>query len=477
LKETGSAKPKDIRPRTVVLGAGTCGLAAGWELTRNGYPVTVLEKKADIGGLTGRTIINNNIYEYGTHVFHTDNQTLKSELCDLMGSYLFEFDRGSRLYIKFFNKYFRYPLNGADFIKGLPFHLLIHCGFDFIIYSFLDIFKKDKYANGEEVLVYKFGRRLYEIFFRDYSAKQWGRPLTELDAEFVKTRITRGDIFKFVKDLLEKTKLLKKIKSHPLTESVIGKLYYTEDGIYGIPDRLRNYIKSNGGEVKCQCEVEAIVPCGEKVRIMYKTPEGVKQIEADQLISSIPLPVFIKCFSNVPAEVKAAAERLHFRALIVLGLLVNKRPVTNAICFYFQDKVYNRLAEPTNHGLRTASENTSILLLELACDLGDKVWDFDDDLAESMIQDLIKEKFIERKDIIEYHKLKISHAYPVYHVGYQDDLKKVLDYVHQFDNIQSVGRQGQFSYVNIHKTMQMGMKASENIIRRNTPEVKHGTCT
>jgi len=454
------------KPVTVVLGAGTCGLAAGWELCRNGFPATILEKKSEIGGLTGRRIINDNSYEYGTHVFHTDNQKLKKDLCALMGSYMFEFDRGSRLYIKFFNKYFRYPLNGADFIRGLPFHLLIHCVFDFIIYSFLDLFKKDKYANGEEVLKYKFGNKLYTIFFRDYSAKQWGKPLRDLDAEFVKERIPRSDVLKVVKDLTERLGFEKKIKNHALTEKVIGKLHYTKDGIYGIPDQLNKYIVSHGGEVCCGSEITQITPQDESVRIRYKTGEGEHEIEANSLISSIPLPILIGYLPSVPAHVKEAAGRLKYRALVVLGLLVNKRPVTDAICFYFQNKVFNRMAEPTNHGLKTVSDKHSILLLELTCEYGDKVWQFSDDLVESMIEDLTKEDFIDRKDILEAHKLKINHAYPVYHIGYKDDIKVVLDYISRYNNIQSVGRQGQFSYVNIHKTMQMGMEASKTIIKQ-----------
>lgn len=40
------------------IGAGFCGLAAGYELSRHGIRVTVLEKDEEIGGLAGSFLIN-----------------------------------------------------------------------------------------------------------------------------------------------------------------------------------------------------------------------------------------------------------------------------------------------------------------------------------------------------------------------------------------------------------------------------------
>jgi len=447
----------------VVLGAGSCGLSAGWKLAQNGCRVSILENEADIGGLTGRMMYGNNIYEYGTHVFHTDSRELKKDLKNLLGPYMFEFERGSRLYIKFQDKYFRYPLNSMDFIQGLPLGLLAVCAYDFLKYNLMDQFKKE-YSNAEEILTYKFGKKLYEIFFKDYTAKQWGLSPTEIDVDLVRQRITRGDVFRVVKEFIEKLGLGPHFNSHPQTERSIGQLYYTEDGIWGICCGIAQFIKANNGKILLNTRPIRIVNNVDKIFVEYESNGGTDIIEADHVISSIPLPVFIEILSDVPWEIRQAARRLRYRAMVVLGMLIDKKQVTEAICFYFRDKVYNRLAEPTNHGLRVSPSGKSILLAELACNFGDDVWDFSDELAEEIINDIVSEGLLDYKNVLEMHKLRYRYAYPIYHAGYKKDVVRVLDYLEGVSNVQSVGRQGAFNYVNMHVTMQMGIESARAII-------------
>lgn len=67
----------EIKPRTIVIGAGFTGLAAARDLARAGHDVTVLEKDANVGGLAGGFDVgSNNLEKFYHHWFLTDKHIM-----------------------------------------------------------------------------------------------------------------------------------------------------------------------------------------------------------------------------------------------------------------------------------------------------------------------------------------------------------------------------------------------------------------
>ena len=54
--------------------------------------------------------------------------------------------------------------------------------------------------------------------------------------------------------------------------------------------------------------------------------------------------------------------------------------------------------------------------------------------------------------------------YPVYHIGYRDDLIKLKKYLGVFSNLQIAGRNGIFRYNNMDHSIEMGLYAAWNIL-------------
>ena len=52
----------------------------------------------------------------------------------------------------------------------------------------------------------RFGRRLYEIFFKNYTEKVWGMKCSEIGADWAAQRIKNLDLNKLVKDMFIGTK-------------------------------------------------------------------------------------------------------------------------------------------------------------------------------------------------------------------------------------------------------------------------------
>ena len=59
-------------------------------------------------------------------------------------------------------------------------------------------------------------------------------------------------------------------------------------------------------------------------------------------------------------------------------------------------------------------------------------------------------------------------GYPVFALGFEPHLARVLDWVKSIPNLQSAGRQGAFQYPNMHKAMRMGAAAAGAVMEVET---------
>lgn len=456
-----------MKKTNIVLGAGAAGLAAAWQLTDKGKAVHVLERKELVGGLISYYEKAGNIYEYGSHVFHTDNEELRTRVKNLMGSNILEFDRAGRLQIKFLDKYYRYPLNGIDILINLPFKVSLKCVISmFVSMVKWKLFKKEP-ANSADVLKKHFGNTLYDIFFKEYTHKFWGMPCEELDKAFALERIPRSDVLKIVHDLFEKLGIGKMFSGHHLTERAIGKLYYCKNGINELTNTIAQHVIKHNGSIETNVEIKKIyIENNKAVKVEYISNDEIKYKEVENIISTIPINYLIELITPAPdIDVLTSARRLKYLPLTVCGLLVSRKPVRDAILTYFRNSIYNRLSEPTTHGLETIPVNNSIILAEMT-DYSIQLAGLktDDDITQKVIEDLVNEGLITKEEILDTCVYRYKEAYPIYHVGFREDLKIIEKYINSLENVISTGRQGAFCYVNIHATMQMAITAVNEML-------------
>ncbi|MCE5248804.1 FAD-dependent oxidoreductase [bacterium] len=449
-----------------VIGGGPCGCSAAWELARAGYGVTLVEERECPGGMASYLKYGDNIYEFGTHVFHTDRQDLLARIKDLMGAELLEFERGSKIHIKFRGRYFVYPLQGANLLANLSPFLTLKAILSFLG-SFIryDCLRLGAPRNTEDYLIQKFGRVLYEIFFRDYSHKTWGVPCSELDASFGAQRIPRSDIFSLVKSVLSSLGLSRLVDSHPLSESVIGKIYYAESGICRIFEKMAGETESLGGTMLTGASLEKIVVENNRVRsVILRQGEDKRELDTDFVVTTIPLPVLVRCLpDDTPREVLAAGENLRYRSIALTGMLVSKPQVRPGYFTYYQNLTFNRLSEPKNHGLRVAPDNHSLIIAETVCDYDDQAYRGDAEFRRAVTDDLVGEDLVKKHEIAESHHYAWRYAYPIYLTGYRKHLDVILSYLDTIPNIHTTGRNGTFNYVNMHVAMQMGLNSVEPV--------------
>lgn len=450
-----------------ILGGGITGLAAGIHLSRKGHQVIIFEQDQHVGGLASGKIINDNIYEYGPHFFHTNDPHILREIKNIAQKDLIKFER--TILIKFLGNYFIYPLSMLEVLRKLPKKVVLRAILSFIKNNIKKAFRKPKNPNSETVLLGFYGSVLYELFFKNYIYHVWGVYPDKFSPKFAEERIPRISGSIFLNKLISPIRARFSKKSvDKYVENVDGQLYTTKIGYRGIINRMAKEIESNRGQIITDAEVVKVNIDDNKVNNLVVRNNNKEEIdfEVDGVINTIPINELINIINSpVPKEIKESADFLEFRSLVFVGVLVNKPKVLPVSFMYFREHTFNRVYDSSYFSHDTVLPDTTILVAEISSSLQDRWWEDDQYCKEMVLKDLYRENLIAEDDVLEVNVYRYQYGYPIYKLGYEDHLNKILDYINSIENLETAGRQGLFKYINGHIAIKMGFEAADNIIK------------
>ena len=156
----------------VIIGAGPAGLTAAYELSNNDKKIIIIEKKSQVGGLAETKVFGNYRYDIGPHRFFTKNKEVYELFLKILRDDAVEVNRTTRIMFK--NKFFNYPLTPLNALFGLGVGESIVSGFSYIFARLKSYLKISKISNFEDWVVDRFGRKLFNNFFKNYTEKVWG---------------------------------------------------------------------------------------------------------------------------------------------------------------------------------------------------------------------------------------------------------------------------------------------------------------
>jgi protoporphyrinogen oxidase len=277
-------------------------------------------------------------------------------------------------------------------------------------------------------------------------------------------RLTAVDVLK---------KLLAKVGIKPgkveAVESALADetLHYSRTGAETMTRRIAQRISDLGGTVLLGREAVRVEQQDGRVRsvVAKNSQTGAEEhYECDYCISTMPLPWLTQRLTGVTDEVKASADKLRYKGITIHGLLVNKEKCIDGLYIYYRECIFHRVGEPKNAGLRVTPANHSVLIVETTCEQGDEKWRATDEIRQRIIADLEKENICTRDQIVEWNVLPHAHGYPVFRLGFEEHFNKVKEFLATIPNLRSVGRQGGFTYPNMHSAMRTGAKTAEAIL-------------
>ena len=169
--------------RVVIVGGGPASLTAAYELTKVGHCPLVLEKQRLVGGLACTQNYNGYHFDMGGHRFFTKSKEVEDIWWEIMGDDFLRRPRLSRIYYK--KKFFHYPLKALNTLLGLG---PIESALIFLSYLRWRLFPHPVENTFEQWVTNRFGKRLFQTFFKAYTEKVWGIPCSELKAEWAADR-------------------------------------------------------------------------------------------------------------------------------------------------------------------------------------------------------------------------------------------------------------------------------------------------
>jgi len=493
--------------KNVIIGAGPAGITAALELSqKKEMQVHLVEKENYIGGISATLDFNGNKIDLGPHRFFTKSDRVQKlwesvlplqgkpaiddielghnlPFSDLPGApdpettddVLLNRPRLTRIYYR--RKFFDYPVNlSLNTIMGLGLINMTLIGFSYM----KSLFLKRKEVSLEDFFINRFGKRLYETFFKDYTEKLWGISCKDIPAEWGAQRVKGISIARIIKDIFGKIILGKKFKTNQT--SLIEAFYYPKSGAGQMYEKMAKIAKENGAVISLNANVENINIENNRIKSIVINQNGKQQeICGDNFLSSMPVQELItKMTGNVPEQVKEVARNLSYRNVRLAAFLLKKLSIKNTtkiktynnlipdVWIYIQEKGVKagRMEIINNFSpyLVKNNKNQVCVTVEYFCSDDDELWlQNDEDFLKKAFAELVKMNIAKSEDFIEQKSFKIEKAYPAYFGSYKN-FEIVKDFINSVDNLYPIGRNGMHKYNNMDHSILTALETVDCIL-------------
>ncbi len=495
--------------KVLIIGAGPAGLTAAYELMdkSKNHEVIVFEESDCFGGISRTVNYKGNRMDMGGHRFFSKVPEVNDwwqKMLPTQGAMPYDdvvlgristvvpngpdpektdrvMLRRNRLSRIFFNsKFFDYPISlKFSTIKNMGFGTTIVVGFSYL----KTIFHKREEKTLEDFYINRFGKKLYSMFFENYTENLWGRHPSEISPEWGAQRVKGLSIKAVLKDIFGK--IFNK-KNRKVETSLIEEFAYPKLGPGQLWDITAAEFKRMGGKIVMNAKVVELIKEGDRLTGLVYEQNGKRiTVNGDYIISSMPVKDLVLGMNGVPDKYREIAEGLPYRDYMTVGVLTKRLNLKNETKIktigdivpdnwvYVHDKsvkmgrfqIYNNWSPYMVSDI----ENTVWVGLEYFCNEGDEMWSMTDEAFGKMgVSEMVKMGIAaDENDILDFHVERVKKAYPAYFDTY-DHMDELRDYLNTIPNLFCVGRNGQHRYNNIDHSMCTSFETVKNILSGDT---------
>jgi protoporphyrinogen oxidase len=452
--------------KVVIIGGGPAGLTAAYQLCKEGVESVVLEKDNVVGGISRTVNYKGYLFDIGGHRFFTKVKAVDEMWREVLGEE--KFLRRSRLSRIYYNKkFFYYPLKATNALLGLG---ILNSFLMLGSYMKAQVFPIKNEVSFEDWISNRFGRRLFNTFFKTYTEKVWGIPCNEISADWAAQRIKGLSLISTIKNALLSSQTKDKGE---IIKTLIDAFDYPEKGPGQMWEMVADSIQKRGSELKMKSNVEGIVWQKGKVTALELDIDGKKEtVEGTDFISSMPVQELVrKMKPEPPDEVKEAAEKLGYRDFLTVSLIINKADLFQDNWIYIHDSAVKvgRIQNFKNWSPQMVPDpNKTCLGLEYFCFEGDGLWTTtDEELIKLATKELGMLGLVDPKDVEDGAVVRMPKAYPIYDSVYVQAVNTIREFLSGLSNMYLVGRNGMHKYNNQDHSMLTAMLSVKNILGAN----------
>lgn len=503
-------------PQTaLIIGAGPAGLTTALELLeRTGIVPLILEKSPYTGGISKTVVYKGNRIDIGGHRFFSKSDRVMDWWLQKMplapgteGTFEISYqsktrtiipqeetkfpengnpenvflvrNRLSRIY--FLKRFFNYPISlSADTVRKLGPVKMANIGLSYLRARLRPI-RPEK--SLEDFFINRFGRELYQTFFKDYTQKIWGVPCSQISAEWGAQRVKGLSVSKTILHAFRKMFFPEKSGSvaQKTTEtSLIERFLYPRLGPGQLWAEVARQIVEKGGRILHHQAVLGME--WKESRVVAVTSRDVQtgvvsRHEADYFFSTMPVQDLVKGLCPAPPQqVREVAEGLQYRDFMIVGLLLRELKVKdekkanqliadNWIYIQEREVKIGRLQIFNNWSLAMVADPENVWIgLEYFCFKGDALWEKPDaEMIDFAIGELSQIGIIDRDAVLDATVLREEKTYPAYFGSYAD-FNHIRAFTDTLENLYLIGRNGMHKYNNSDHSMLTAMEAVDNII-------------
>jgi len=502
--------------KAIIIGAGPAGLTAAYELLkRTDIIPIILEKSGDIGGISKTINYKGNRMDIGGHRFFSKSDRVMNWWLNILplqpgtdSTFSIKYQNKSRdvdtskfpsennnpdkimlvrkrlSRIYFLRKFFPYPISlSIETLRKLGLGRTIKIMYSYILAR---LFPRYPEKSLEDFMINRFGKKLYNLFFKDYTEKVWGVPCDQISAEWGAQRIKGVSITKAIQHAVNE--LSKKKKATDLAQkdtetSLIEQFLYPRLGPGQLWEEVAHQVQKMGGIIHMHHDVKTIHTYGDTITaitVVNKQSGEEVILEGDYFFSTMPVKELIAGIQgHVPQIVQNIAAGLQYRDFITVGILLkqlsSQDPKTGEwqplkledTWIYIQEKevTVGRLQLFNNWSPYMVSDPDTVWVgMEFFCNETDEFWKLPDEkIAELAINELEKIGLASSENVLDSTVLRVEKTYPAY-FGTYEQFEEIKNFTNQFGNLFLVGRNGMHKYNNADHSMLTAMVAVDNII-------------
>ncbi len=420
----------------VILGGGVAGLVAGID---TGAPI--YEADPHPGGAASSDTSEGYTFDHGIHVLQTTNMDVVRML-EALGVEFRIVDRSAHIFA--FGKFTAYPFQINS--TNLRIDRRLRC-----VAGFIRRRSNPEPQNYADWIYRSIGRGFADTFLIPYSEKFWGVHPREMSFEWTGNRVPKAEIWQVLRGALFST------NTRVGTNATFR--YPDGPGGYGtVPTCLARAVGSqlHTGRRATHIDLE-----GKRV-----TFDDGSTADYRILLSTIPLPVFMRIASTVPEDVERAVGTLRTNSIMVVNLGIDRADLTDKHWIHFPEREFSffRISFPHNFSPETVPAGKSSISAEVSYPTGSPP----DPAAivERVTADLRRAGVLRADDkVVMSHTRDIPWGYCIFDEARKAALPVIERWLDSVDVVPG-GRYGQWTYYWSDEAMMSGRVAAGEAMRK-----------